>query len=201
MLRSALRWGHHALAGVGLLFMVYHAAFQLSVIMSPSMAPTLQGTCAADGDRVLTERITYRLRGPRRRELVAFSNREGVQVMKRVMALPGETIELRDGQFYINGGPVDLPPELQDREYMAYGNLRRGRPVECQDGYFVMGDDSKDSQDSRFEGPVPPDRITGRPWLIVWPPERISAVNPSTGAEQPQPSPHSPVLADAVGRR
>ena len=194
LLGGAVRCGQKALAVVGLFFLVYHGAFDLSVIMSPSMAPTLQGTCAEDGDRVLTERVTYRLRGPRRWELVSFYNRDGVQIMKRVVGLPGEEIALRDGQFFVNGAPVAVPAELQDREYLAYGKLRRGRPTECKDGYFVMGDDSKDSQDSRYEDPLTRDRITGRPWLIVWPPKRAGAVNPSTDSAQ---TPGNAILANA----
>ena len=51
-------------------------------------------------------------------------------------------------------------------------------PAECGDGYFVLGDDTRDSQDSRFEGPVERRRIVGRVWLRIWPPRRIGWVNP-----------------------
>ena len=176
--RGALRQAEHALATVGLLFLVYHAGFDVSVMVSPSMSPTLQGTSAEDGDRVLTERISYRLRGPRRWELVAFRNRNGERVMKRVVGLPGETVSVQDGEVVVDGSALPRPTALKELKYYAYGNLHRGKSVACEDGYYVMGDDSKDSQDSRYEGPVNPDKIMGRPWLIVWPPERLGFVNP-----------------------
>jgi len=59
---------------------------------------------------------------------------------------------------------------------VRYGNLTEGKPVPCGDGYYVLGDDLKDSDDSRFNGPVPPHRILGRAWLIVSPRNRFGWV-------------------------
>jgi type IV secretory pathway protease TraF len=56
--------------------------------------------------------------------------------------------------------------------------LTGGRSAECGRGYYVLGDYTKDSNDSRYEGPVSPERIIGRPWLRVWPPGRMGFVNP-----------------------
>ncbi|MGD9649044.1 MAG: S26 family signal peptidase [Pirellulales bacterium] len=54
--------------------------------------------------------------------------------------------------------------------------MTEGKPFACGDGYYVLGDDSKDSDDSRFNGPVPTDDVLGRPWLILWPRDRAGRV-------------------------
>jgi signal peptidase I len=145
------------------------------------MAPTLQGESLFQGDVILSERISYRFRRPRRWELIMFREEEFyLQVMKRVVGLPGETVRLDDkGQaIFINGTPVARPASLQDIRYLSYGNLTGGKAASCADGYYVLGDFSMDSQDSRWTGPVRPSQIMARPWLIVWPPSRVRFVNP-----------------------
>ncbi len=178
LLRRPLRLGEHVFAGIGLVLVLYHCGFDLSRMVSGSMSPTLQGTGRDDGDWVLSEKLSYRLRDPHRWELVEFTNTDGVQVMKRVVGLPGEAVSLKERQVAVNGAVAPRPASLREVEYWTYGNLYGGRSVECGGGYYVLGDDSKDSQDSRYEGPVSPDHIIGRPWLIVWPPSRIGFVNP-----------------------
>jgi signal peptidase I len=128
---------------------------------------------------VLSEHVTHWFRAPRRWELLAFRNREGVQIMKRVVALPGENVVLKkDGTFLIDGNAVVRPASLSSIEYFPWGTLSSGIPVNCSKGYFVLGDYSKDSDDSRWNSPVEPSAINGRPWLIIWPLSRIGFVNP-----------------------
>ncbi len=178
LIRRLLRLGEHVLAAIGLVMVVYHCGFDLSRMVSGSMSPTLRASGPDDGDWVLSEKVSYHLRHPRRWELIEFTNVDGLQVMKRVVGLPGETVSLTDKQVAIDGEPAPKPASLKEQEYWTYGNLSRGRSVECGEGYYVLGDDTKDSQDSRYDGPIPPGRIMGRPWLIVWPPSRIGFVNP-----------------------
>lgn len=178
-LRRLCRWLEHGFAALGVLFVVYHVGFDLSVIVSASMRPTLNGTSAANGDWVLTEHVSYWFRKPRRWEVVTFRNTEGFRVMKRVVGLPGETVALRDGRIEIDGEPVERPASIRDIEYLPYGRLKRSRQAPCGTGYFVLGDDSRDSWDSRFEGPVPAERILGRALAVVWPAEDARFVNPS----------------------
>ena len=189
---DASQWGHrlgraarrlprlieHGFALVGAALLLYFLAFDLSVMVSPSMSPTLQGHGAEDGDWVLTEKLAYRVRRPRRWEVVTFLADRHEQRMKRVVGLPGETVGLAQGEVVISGAAVPRPDSLKPIKYYAYGQFARGRTADCGDGYFVLGDDSKDSLDSRFEGPVDRDAIVGRAWLVVWPPKRIGFVNP-----------------------
>lgn len=177
--RRMLRLAERAFAVTGLLLVVYHIGFHLSVISSASMAPTLQGESLLNGDMVLAEKVSYWFRKPRRWEVVMFRDDDGMLVMKRVVGLPGETIAIRDWDkgVLINGAPVAQPRSLETIKYLAYGNLTGGKAVACSDGYFIMGDDSKDSQDSRFTGPLKPQRIRARAWLLVRPLSRFGFVN------------------------
>lgn len=177
-LRRALRWAEHGFALVGVLFVIYSLGFEVCVVTSGSMSPTLEGTNGENGDWVLIERISYWFRNPRRWEVVALALESGTPALKRVVGLPGERVSLEGGQLRANGKTQPRPPSLRALTYLAFGSLFRGKEADCGPGYFVMGDDSKDSQDSRFEGPADPDRIRGRAWLIVWPPERIRRLDP-----------------------
>ena len=177
--RALLRNLEHGFALLGLFVLVYHLSLHVSTIASGSMFPTLQGTSVRNGDVVVTEKLSYRFRRPRRWEVVHYrDDAAGLQVMKRVVGLPGESVALRDGTLFVDGQAVRRPKSLEPLTYYAYGNLMNGATVACGDGYYVMGDDSRDSQDSRFEGPLPADRIVGRSWLVVWPAGHRRFVNP-----------------------
>ena len=178
--RRILRSLERALALVGAVALAYHSLLHISVVISDSMAPTLRGN-STEGDYVLTEKITYRFRAPRRWEVIMFPEPElQVQVMKRVVGLPGETVALNQETqtFAINGGPVERPKSLTAIKYFEYGSLAKGKSASAGSGYYVLGDFSADSQDSRWIGPVAPSQIQGRPWLVVWPPSHMRFVNP-----------------------
>ena len=163
-----MRQTEHAFALIGLGTILYFACFDLSRITSDSMSPTLQGHDWQSGDWVLTEKISFWFRRPHRWEVVTFRNNDGMQVMKRVVGLPGETVQMKpDEQLVINGEPIELPEGLGFLHYCPYGNLVSGKSVACKDGYFILGDNTRDSDDSRFNGPLPPDQMIGRAWLIV----------------------------------
>ncbi|MCE5268626.1 MAG: signal peptidase I [Planctomycetaceae bacterium] len=180
------RWGRwlfrqteHGLAALGLAMLVYYAFFDVSRVVSGSMAPTLRGENWQTGDLVLSERVSYWLRRPRRWEIITFRTAEGMQVMKRVIGVPGERVEVRrDGQIIINGQPLERPADLDFLHYFPAGNLLRKEPVECGDGYYLLGDNALDSDDSRFNPPVRPDQLIGRAWLILAPAGRRGFVNP-----------------------
>ena len=183
LVRRVLRWlfrqCENCLALIGLLALIYFFCFDLSIVTSASMSPTLRGTSWRNGDHVLTEKISYRLRRPARWEVIRIRRDNGVKVMKRVVGLPGETIQVRQGgRIFIDGRPVDPPAGFDCPKYRPERNLRDDRAVDCGRGYYVLGDDTKDSDDSRYTGPVPPEDIIGRAWLIVAPRSRVGFVNP-----------------------
>ena len=180
--RGAFRWVYRrcrgALAFIGLLLLIYHLGFGLSQVVSPSMSPTLRGDSSLDGDWVLSERVSLWFRRPRRGEVIQFVDKDGNEVMKRVVGLPGERVQLVDGDVVIDGKVAPRPASLGFIKYFAFGKVYGGKAIDCGDGYFVLGDDSRDSYDSRYEGPFESWRVRGRAWLRVWPRGRIGKVNP-----------------------
>jgi signal peptidase I len=175
-MRQLLRWTERFLAVVGLCFIVWHLCFELLVMTSDSMAPTLRGSSYENGDRIVVEKVTRHIRSPRRWEIYFFYNSEGVPVAKRIVGLPGERISVKQNQIWINGQEVARPAELKGLEYYADGNLHADREVDCGEGFFVMGDDSRDSWDSRYLGPVTAEQFQGRVWCVVWPFSRLGFV-------------------------
>ncbi len=178
LVRRLARSLEHGFAILGVVFLAYHVCFNLSVIVSGSMAPALNGESRQDGEWVLTEKVSYWFRAPRRWEVVTFLSKEGNQRMKRVVGLPGEKVSLIDGEVAIGAAVAERPASLAGLKYYAYGALHRGKQADCADRYYVLGDDSKDSQDSRFDGPVSEDAIMGRAWLVVWPLSQFRFVTP-----------------------
>ena len=187
--RKLARRIERVFAVIGILLSIYLGCFDLSAMISDSMAPALMGPEPPPGERriqapnrsaipdhVLSEHVTYRFREPRRWEVVVFRDELGVQVMKRVVGLPGERISIRDSTIVVDGQPLPVPPALASLRYYPFGLLSRGAEITVEDGYFVLGDDSFDSQDSRFEGPLARERIRGRAWWIVWPLDRAGSL-------------------------
>jgi signal peptidase I len=176
--RRAVGFLRNCLAVVGLLFIVYFLCFDVSVIVSPSMSPTLHGgERGIENDVVLSERISHWFRRPRRFEVLRFRNDDGIDVMKRIGGLPGETVSSQDNWLAINGVAPPRPSKLAFLKYYPYGKFFKSRSCDCgPNGYFVLGDHSMDSQDSRYDGPIDGNRFRGRAWMIVWPMSRFGFV-------------------------
>ena len=138
---------------------------QPTKVRGESMEPTLH-----TNEYLLVEKISYRLHGPRRGDVVVFRypRDEDENFIKRVIAVPGETVEIVSGRVYIDGQPIVEPYLLQlPRESMP--------PTRIPDGkLFVLGDNRSNSNDSRSFGPVTLDQILGRVWLRYWPLDEFS---------------------------
>ncbi len=152
-------------------------------IPSGSMRPTL-----IEGDRLIVSKFIYgakipftkkRLPGlskPKRGDIIVFiypvdGKRDFI---KRLIAFGGETVEIIDGDVYVNGKLVE-DPRIKKIYYYNYGQYgQEGEKVKVPKGYvFVLGDNSASSSDSRFWGFVPEENIIGRAEFIYWPPSRI----------------------------
>ena len=125
-----------------------------------------------DNDYLIANKIDYRLHAPQRGDIIILRppSDNSKDFIKRVIALPGEKLLIRDSVVYINGHRLDEPylPEA----WTAINNW----PTDGTDGrvmksneYFVMGDNRNRSQDSRIFGPIGRDRIDGRAWFRIWP--------------------------------
>jgi signal peptidase I len=138
---------------------------QAFYIPSESMFPTL-----TEDDRVLVNKLSYDLHDVNRGDLVVFErppkepDNEVKDLIKRVVALEGETVEERDGVVYIDGEALDEP-------YLKEGVESRGlvRTVVPPGHVFVMGDNRSASKDSRSFGAIDTDLIVGRAFVKVWP--------------------------------
>ena len=131
-----------------------------------SMRPVL-----SDGDVLLLDRASFPIAGPKRYDLVLFASPEtGTVNIKRIIALPGETVQIRSGEVLVNGDPL---PDLPD-EALGLASIpgRAEREITLpEDEYFLMGDNRDVSEDSRFEsiGNIPRQEMKGRIWFRISP--------------------------------
>ena len=147
--------------------------FQTVTMQEGSMEPTL-----ASGDRFFINRMAYKLGTPERGDLIVFktSPKEDASLhIKRVIGLPGETIQIKDGQILING---ETYKEGRDFPSISSPGLAE-EEISLQNGeYFVLGDNRNNSSDSRdmSVGNVRRDKIIGRAWLRIWPFDRFGFI-------------------------
>jgi signal peptidase I len=141
---------------------------QQFAVEGESMLSTLQ-----DGDRVLVNRLSYRLHDPRRGDVVVLKRFDGNaterDLIKRVIGLPGETVEVRSCVVYIDDQELKEPyldPAIQQRDGCGSDQA----PIQVpEDSVFVLGDHRGKSSDSRAFGPVAEDFLIGRAFVIIWP--------------------------------
>jgi signal peptidase I len=167
--KAAIEWGI-LIAGALIIAIVIRAfVFQAFYIPSESMLPTLK-----IGDRVLVNKLSYRLHDPNRGDVVVFkappaaATAEIKDLVKRVVGLPGETIEGKNGRIYINGKLLKedyLPKPVESVEF----GPQKLKP----DEYFLLGDNRQNSEDSTKFGPVNRDQLIGRAFIRIWPPNRL----------------------------
>lgn len=121
-----------------------------------------------------------KVRDPQRGDVIVFIYPEDRKkdFIKRLVGLPGETIEIRNGSIYVNGVACDNPL-ISNRFYYNRGSygMENQMIVVPKDSFFVLGDNSRSSQDSRYWGFVPRNNILGKAFLIYWPLNRIHLIN------------------------
>jgi signal peptidase I len=150
-----------------IVFVVNVFLAQATRVEGQSMEPNLH-----NNERLIIEKISYRFRSPNRGDIVVIKmpNRHSDPLIKRVVGLSGETIEIRDGYVYINGQMLEEPY----LEQSTYGNV--GTHVIPPGYLFVLGDNRGASNDSRSFGEIKLTNIIGRAWFRYWPPQEIGLV-------------------------
>jgi signal peptidase I len=136
--------------------------FQVARVEGESMAPTL-----ANDDRLIVNKLIYRLRPPRREDIVMlyYPPDPSKSFVKRVIAEEGEDVKIEKGRVFVNNVPLDddyIPPDYRSHDDVAATRVKDGY-------YFVMGDHRSNSSDSRIWGEVPKKYIIGRVQLRWWP--------------------------------
>jgi signal peptidase I len=142
---------------------------QATRVDGQSMEPGLH-----TNERLVVEKLSYRLHGPQRFDVVVVRvpSQGDELLIKRVIGLPGDTVEVRDGAVYINGAALE-EPFVEQTTYPGRNAKVTVPPLNV----FVMGDNRTHSNDSRSFGPVPIDNIVGRAWIAYWPLEAAGFVH------------------------
>jgi signal peptidase I len=166
--RTILEWLGVIGGGIAIALLVEAFLIQAFWIPSPSMEPTLDV-----GDRVLVNKLSYKFHDVNRGDVVVFERPPGAStgqngeiqdLIKRVIAVGGDSIEAKEGDVYVNGDQID-------EDYLEPGTSTDNLPLtEIREGQvFVMGDNRTNSEDSRIFGPIDEDAIVGRAFIRVLP--------------------------------
>ena len=163
--KSIVEWLGVILGALLVALLIKTFLLQAFYIPSRSMEPTLR-----IGDRVLVNKLSYKMHDINRGDIVVFERPPDEppdaikDLIKRVIALPGETISSENGHVFIDGRPLEEP-------YLEAGTLTENLPPTLvpEGMIFVMGDNRGDSRDSRYFGPIDEDLVVGRAFVRIWP--------------------------------
>mgnify|MGYP000121233090 CR=1 FL=1 len=147
-----------------------------SDVCSSDLGHSMEATLH-DGDNLIVDKLSYRFRDPKRFEIIVFPYRhkENTYYIKRIIGLPGETVQVKDGYVYIDGEKLD---ENYGLEVMQDAGIA-AEPIELgEDEYFVLGDNRNHSSDSRDPsvGILHIDELIGRAWIRIWPLDSIGVI-------------------------
>ncbi|PLZ86179.1 signal peptidase I [Fischerella thermalis] len=164
-------------------------------IPSGSMEPTLHGSPNQwEADKIIVDKLSYKFSNPQRGDIVVFSPTKELQkedyqdaFIKRIIALPGEQVALKNGKVYINNEPLSENTYLSPSQQTVVNVCTSGpqppflaKPVTIPpDSYLVLGDNRNSSYDSRCWGVVPRENIIGRAVIRFWPLNNIGGIDKS----------------------
>lgn len=136
-------------------------------VFNVSMQPGLY-----EGERLLVNKMAYTFSEPDRGEIIVFrSPTDGTNLIKRVIGLPGDLIEVKNGIVYVNTIGLNEP-------YVRYPATYTMTTIQVPlDQYFVLGDNRNNSSDSHVGWTVPKNNLIGRAWVFTWPPDKWGSVN------------------------
>lgn len=155
-------WIVSVAAVIALAWLIVWVSIEKTTMVDASMEPTLH-----QDDKIVIDKLTYRIREPKRNEIVVFrqgDNEHSFYNIKRIIGLPGERIRISDGVVLINDEPLQ---EFANVEPMLLPGLANYEITLGEDEYFVLGDSRNNSEDSRYAtvSNVKRDEIIGRAWI------------------------------------
>jgi signal peptidase I len=181
-------WVESILIAILLALVIRTFVVQAFKIPSGSMIPTFQV-----GDRIFVNKFIYgakvpflnmnlpAVRQPKRGDIIVFvaPDSPNKDFVKRLIAVGGEKVEIRDGKIIVDGKLIDEPPSIKAVYYRNAGIYgKEGQVINVpKDSYFVLGDNSASSRDSRFWGFVPKKNLLGKVICIYWPMHRIKGIH------------------------
>ena len=171
------------LPAITLALLIHLFLGQVTIVHGQSMQPNIR-----PDEWLIMEKLSLYFRQPRHNEIVVLAMPESETLMvKRVVGLPGDTLEIQQGHVLVNGSDVapayDTAPrwrvfvggnEVEAPSRFGESHSSYGPITLADDSYFVLGDNRDNSNDSRILGPVPRDLIKGRVWVRFWPLTRFT---------------------------
>lgn len=171
-IRTIFGWIAYVAFVVLMTYLVITYVGQRTRVEGSSMETTLH-----NGDNLLVDKLSYRFHAPQRYDIVVFPYRweKHVYYIKRIIGLPGETVQVKDGIVYIDGEPL---AETYGNEPMQDGGIAAQPLTLGEDEYFLLGDNRNHSKDSRNElvGPVHRKELAGKAFVRIWPLDSIGLI-------------------------
>lgn len=172
ILKELMGWLLYIIIIVGAAYLIVTFVGQRTQVSGSSMETTL-----SDGDQLIVDKISYRFRDPKRYDIIVFPYQyePNTYYIKRIIGLPGETIQIIDGYIYIDGEQLD---EHYGNELMNDPGIAAEPVTLGEDEYFVLGDNRNNSQDSRAVnvGVIHRKDILGRAWIRIWPLDSMGVI-------------------------
>ena len=176
IITGVLVWAKDILIALLVVWFIITFVAQNCVVDGTSMVPTLE-----NNDRLIVNKFIYRFTEPQRGDIIVFNWHDPVKdederLVKRIIGMPGDTIEFIDGEVYINGQRYDESKYLEGKFYKT-GDIKGAYTVPAG-SYFVMGDNRDNSKDSRYSvvGAIPKSSIVGKASFRYWPLKKLSVV-------------------------
>lgn len=172
VIKEIIGWILYLGAVFVMVYLIITFVGQRTKVDGSSMEPSL-----THGDNLIVEKISYRFRDPERYDVIVFpyQHAENIFYIKRIIGLPGETVQIIDGYVYINGELLD---EHYGAEVMINSGIAEDEIELGEDEYFVLGDNRNHSADSRDPsvGVLTREQLIGRAWVRIFPFDKIGVI-------------------------
>ena len=173
ILRELGGWILYILIIIGLTYLIITFVGQRTRVSGSSMETTLH-----NGDNLIVDKLSYRFRDPKRYDIIVFPYKyeENTYYIKRIIGMPGETLQIKDGYVYIDG--EQLTSDIYGNELIEDPQTAEDPVTLGEDEYFVMGDNRNHSMDSRDPsvGVLKKSDLMGRAWVRIYPFNKVGVI-------------------------